>query len=330
MNINFSALGGVTDITVSFENPTNFSGTGLPVNENSGPSGQYSTLLDNGGPNTGVGYPGATGGVWTVIPNSYATTPVYSMTLYGRNYDNAGSYQHSIIKRNTFCPGTWSVDGTYNTNSVAGNVVTAYRTGMTGFSQFAIAKTLVPLPVELALFDAACSNQNTVLSWVTASEQNNSYFSIERSCDENIFQYQTIATIPGAGNSNTMREYSFTDSDATAGDCYYRLSQTDFDGTTTVFAPIMINCKENAAFNFIGVLPNPAYDKVNILFTSISPDPILLNITDMMGNRLASKEFKPVVGLNKIEFDMSEFNAGVYFMNLTNGTKSYMKKVVKK
>lgn len=328
MNINFISLGGLTDLTVSFENPANSTGTGLPVNETSA-TGQYTDLLNNGGSNTGIGYPGAIGGVWTVIPNSYTATPTYNMSLYGRNYDNAGSYEHSILKRNTFCPGTWSVDGSYNSSSVSGNVVMAHRTGLTGFSQFAIAKTIVPLPVELVLFDAACKDEQTTLSWVTASEINNDYFTLERSCNENISLYETIAIIDGSGNSTTMREYSYVDKEETAGECYYRLSQTDFNGTTTVFTPIAINCNENASFNFVGALPNPAQNEINVLFTSVSTDVVTLHMTDMFGKQLLEKEITPEIGLNKNVISLSNITTGIYFMKLTNGKKVFVKKIVK-
>lgn len=329
MNINFISLGGLTDLTVSFENPINATGTGLPVNETSA-IGQYTDLLNNGGNNTGVGYPGGIGGVWTVIPNSYTTTPNYDITLYGRNYDNSGSYEHSVLKRNTFCPGVWTVDGSYHSSSVAGNVVTAHRTGLTGFSQFAIAKTILPLPVQLVLFDAACMGQQTILSWVTASETNNDYFTLEKSCNENISSYETIAIVDGAGNSATIRKYSYTDSQENAGECYYRLSQTDFDGTTTVFAPVAINCNENSSFNFVGILPNPAQDEVAVLFTSDNIDAVTLHITDIFGKQLLEKEIIPETGLNKTVISLSDIATGIYFMKLTNRKKVFVKKVVKK
>jgi hypothetical protein len=225
---------------------------------------------------------------------------------------------------------SWTLDGTVATSGLASNIITASRNGMSGFSQFAIAKHTTPLPVELALFDAACNGQNTILSWVTATEQNNDYFTLERSCDENFLNYQTIATIPGSGNSSTIKEYSYTDYDATAGDCYYRLSQTDLNGTKTEFAPISINCKENAAFNFVGVLPNPVLDEVNILFTSINSESVTITITDMVGQPLLTRTIIPEVGLNKIKMSTSDFSSGVYFINITNGTKSFLKKIVKK
>ncbi len=331
MTINFSALNGITDITSSFENPlvANATGTGLPVFEGT-TGGSYGTLLDNGGLNTGIGYPGGIGGLWTVIPNSYTATPVYDMTLKGTNYANSGANEHTILKRNTFCPGIWALSGTYASSSVAGNVVTVTRTGMTGFSQEVIASTPVPLPIELVLFDAACQGDNTILSWVTASETNNDYFTLERSCNENFFQYEKVATISGAGNSSTTNYYNYTDSNETPGECYYRLTQTDYDGTATDFPPLAIDCNENSSFNFVGVLPNPAQHEVNVLFTAIRTDVVTIELSDVAGKLLLAKEVLPKLGLNKEKISISEFTGGVYFMRINNGSKSFVKKVIKR
>lgn len=331
MKIDFTSIsGGLTDLSVFFENPPNYTGTGLPVSEVSPASGQYTDLLDNGGSNTGVGYPGGYGGLWTILPNTGTAT--YDLTLYGRNYSpgSVGSYEHSIISRDEFCPASWAMKGAYMSSSVSGGVVTAFRSGMVGFSQKGIAKVMAPLPVELLSFDAACEKNKTLLSWSTASETNNDHFTIERSCDQNLLYYQNLITIPGAGNSNSIKQYSFYDNDETSGECYYRLSQTDLDGNITVFAPISINCKDNASFNFIGILPNPAENIMSILFHSDQEENVTILITDVLGKQILSKKVMPEIGLNKIELDVTAYQSGIYFIDINNGKRSYIKKAIRK
>jgi len=41
----------------------------------------------------------------------------------------------------------------------------------------------VPLPIELLSFTAECKEQNIVLKWITLTEKNNIYFTIEKSFD---------------------------------------------------------------------------------------------------------------------------------------------------
>ncbi|MBK7856554.1 MAG: SBBP repeat-containing protein [Bacteroidetes bacterium] len=57
-----------------------------------------------------------------------------------------------------------------------------------------------PLPIELLSFDAA-PNKNTIdITWATATETNNDFFTIEKSKDGN--KFEDVAKVDGAGNSN--------------------------------------------------------------------------------------------------------------------------------
>jgi hypothetical protein len=84
------------------------------------------------------------------------------------------------------------------------------------------------LPIELVELNAQKGENYTQLTWITASEINNNYFSIERSLDGDT--WEEIGTVKGAGNSNVYLTYGFTDSSPVLGDNYYRLRQFDFDG----------------------------------------------------------------------------------------------------
>ena len=66
--------------------------------------------------------------------------------------------------------------------------------------------------------------------WIL-SELNNAYFNIERSVDGQ--NWETIMKVNGAGNSSSTINYIEWDMNPILGLSYYRLSQTDFDGTTS-------------------------------------------------------------------------------------------------
>lgn len=88
------------------------------------------------------------------------------------------------------------------------------------------------LPIELIEFNAVRSRQFVELTWETASEKNNNYFTIERSIDGASFA--PIGTLTGAGNSSNKLSYKLIDSTPIEDKVsYYRLKQTDFDGTYT-------------------------------------------------------------------------------------------------
>ena len=66
------------------------------------------------------------------------------------------------------------------------------------------------------------------LTWETASEQNNDFFTIEHSPDG--VDFYELAQIPGSGTTSTVNTYSYVDEHPYYGLSYYRLKQTDFDG----------------------------------------------------------------------------------------------------
>lgn len=109
-------------------------------------------------------------------------------------------------------------------------------------------------PVELLDFRAEQAVQGVALSWVTVSEFNNHYFSVERSVDGSL--YEQVSLVPGSGTSQLVHEYSTMDENPWDGVIYYRLSQTDFDGVKTILSTIAYNNQEDFADRMF-VYPNP-------------------------------------------------------------------------
>ena len=87
----------------------------------------------------------------------------------------------------------------------------------------------IPIPVELTSFTATSSGSEVILNWSTATETNNSGFSIERKSET--FDYVEIAFVPGFGTTTKPKSYSYTDSEVLAGKYTYHLKQIDFDGS---------------------------------------------------------------------------------------------------
>ncbi len=88
------------------------------------------------------------------------------------------------------------------------------------------------LPVELVSFEAEVQPRSNVkLSWITASETDNDHFTIERSTDANL--WLDLQRLSGAGTSHTSLHYSAIDQSPLQGQSYYRLRQTDYDGSTS-------------------------------------------------------------------------------------------------
>lgn len=105
-----------------------------------------------------------------------------------------------------------------------------------------------PLPITLNNFSAELIEKTSYpeveLSWSTSSENDNSHFTIWRS--EDGMDWSSISKIPGAINSTEQINYNFVDNSIpkaliNKGTAYYKLSQTDYDGTSEYFNIIPIH-----------------------------------------------------------------------------------------
>ena len=87
-----------------------------------------------------------------------------------------------------------------------------------------------PLPVELSLFTATLVKNEINLFWKTETEVDNYGFNVERRINDG--EWSNIGFIEGHGNSNSPKEYSYSDKDLFAGGSkfQYRLKQVDTDG----------------------------------------------------------------------------------------------------
>ena len=182
------------------------------------------------------------------------------------------------------------------------------------------------LPVELISFYNICNSDEIILKWTTASETNNKYFTLERSFD--LKNWESIAIIAGAGNSNSMRHYSYTDK-ASGVDVYYRLTQTDFDGRSETFMPIAANC-QNEVTSII-CYPNPFNDQLNIVANNIYSDEIEITVRSITGQIVTKQRIsKDEISQNNFTLDLGSLSQGAYSIEFKAGNFIEIQKILKK
>jgi hypothetical protein len=204
--------------------------------------------------------------------------------------------------------------------STAGAVGFYTATTFIGYSLCGSGNT--PLPIELTSFTGHCDQQNTILKWSTASERNNSFFTVERSVDA--IHWDIIGTVDGAVNSFAPKSYSFTDFTLENNNYYYKLKQTDFDGKYEYSHLVFVqNCENNASENFI-FYPNPNNGKFELKFNENSMDP------NIYSTQIYSSVGQKVYEANgtQTKFDLSNKQAGVYFAHVLLGSKTVIIKIV--
>ncbi len=176
-------------------------------------------------------------------------------------------------------------------NASAGTVTTSGA--VSSFGPFTLGSTTSnnPLPIELTSFTAKKVENVVVLEWVTASEINNDYFTIERS--DNCLDFESLITVQGAGNSTATLNYAAIDYDPLRGVSYYRLKQTDFDGNEKSFQIIAIN---NVIENDgqLTLFPNPSLPDFFNLVLPVNKEFFELYVIDDLGNLIFSEDIVPL------------------------------------
>ncbi len=112
--------------------------------------------------------------------------------------------------------------------------------------------SILALPVEFIGFTGERKSEGNLLTWSTASENRNAYFSLETSTNGQ--DWKKFKDIPSGGNSVKQQDYSFLDEVNVDESTYYKLSQTDLDGTRNELAIVYIK----QATEGIVVFPNPS------------------------------------------------------------------------
>lgn len=175
------------------------------------------------------------------------------------------------------------------------------------------------LPVELSEFNAVAENNERVdVSWTTASEDNNDFFTVERSKDGETFE--EVGTVDGAGTTQTTQKYVFIDRAPFSGVSYYRLKQTDFDGMFS-YSKVETVMMETA-FNEVSIYPNPVKGNSKVTFDLGTTGRVNVNVSDLSGKSLITSEHEANLGSNTIDVNTGQLTAGMYLLTLNNGTES--------
>ena len=124
------------------------------------------------------------------------------------------------------------------------------------------------LPITLVSFDVTHEFGVNIIEWVTATETNNWYFTLENSNDG--INWEFLAQIEGAGNSSSPKTYTFRHEDFDTGLInYYRLKQMDYDGANKTFKPVAIDNEKNKSIvkkvNLMGQEVNDLNNKNGII-----------------------------------------------------------------
>lgn len=181
-------------------------------------------------------------------------------------------------------------------------------------------------PALLMGFSGAVGDNGGILSWTMENETNSKWFVIERSGNGN--RFDSIGVVIGLNNSH-QTDYTYTDSRMLPGNNYYRLRVVDRDNVSK-YSKVVTLTNDNIT-NQMQVFPNPAGAVVNYTFTSAVSGQVTVEVFNMAGVILMSRQQQLFAGVNQQSLSISTLKSGNYFLKVISkeGNNQYVQPFIK-
>jgi hypothetical protein len=169
------------------------------------------------------------------------------------------------------------------------------------------------LPIDLIEFDARPWLDHVEVIWKTATEKGSDHFEVQRSADGR--HYEAIGRLPAAGNSVDTRSYHLVDDAPLEGLSWYRLKQVDVDGTAQFFDPrtVLLGARRGS----LTVFPNPADDRLNVVYTARDEAAVTWRLRDASGRLVREGVHGALEGSNRLSIDVRTLDPGGYLLELS-------------
>ena len=220
-------------------------------------------------------------------------------------------------------------------NLVAGQTYYFRVYGYEGYvdgGTFSIQLNGTALPIQLSNFIGKKIGDKNVLNWTTQAEQNSKGFAMERSADGiNFSPISFVNSKSNGGFSTATLQYQFNDVNPFGGNNYYRLKQTDRDGSFSYSKVVLLKGNKPSILQLSSVYPNPVRAMLNVVISSPSVENIKLVITDLSGRQIMQQSFKMIGGDNNIQLPVNSLSRGSYLVKAIclNGCETTVQKFVK-
>ncbi len=181
------------------------------------------------------------------------------------------------------------------------------------------------LPIGLKCFNLEHPQNisNVILfKWATETETNNDFFTIQSSYDGVNFCDEEV--IPGAGNSSQTKEYERTITFSEDTPIYFRLKQTDYDGTVS-YSHVIVD-KESFETNFFSA-KSIGKERIDVNLNLQSPSPVVVKILTPQGSVLKTLKYS-LLDSGAHSILLEGINPGVYFVQLKLANQMFTQKVV--
>ncbi|MEM8890457.1 MAG: S8/S53 family peptidase [Bacteroidota bacterium] len=173
----------------------------------------------------------------------------------------------------------------------------------------AVSLAMGGFPVEWLDFKAELINDVVRLEWITANEQNNARFDIQRSVGG---EFVDLGSLPGAGTTTELNTYDYTDSDPVLGSNYYRIKQVDQNGSFSYSAVIELSRDKVNSLSMTNIYPNPSIDQIQLDYALPRGISANYQIVDIQGRVLVQRKLDAGEGIRSIELSVADLSPGMY------------------
>ena len=217
-------------------------------------------------------------------------------------------------------PNNSTIGSAASVTTGVGNVV---ANNLNTFCPWILSLVLAPLPVELIDFKATCVNNEIVVEWCTASEKNNSYFTVEQSVDGTNFV--SVGQVFGNGTTSNKHCYKFITS-SVSDVTYFRLTTTDDHGMKSISNVISIASCDNLSGDIL--IANDGTNEVGVILNSKMDQTLELQIHNSLGQLIETKNILAIKGYNNIRVDLSNVSNAIYYVSVYNANEKLISKKI--
>ncbi|MGB3076834.1 MAG: T9SS type A sorting domain-containing protein, partial [Chitinophagales bacterium] len=183
------------------------------------------------------------------------------------------------------------------------------------------------LPIGLTSFSAAQKSHSVILSWTTASELNNKFFTVEKSLDA--IHFETLTVIEGNGTSTSSLSYEAEDLHPFTGLNYYRLKQTDYDGTSSYSGVVSCRTSGLGMMNVLAVNPNPVQTTLDITTDLSDGEDLAFRLFTTNGQPVFEQSIFVNQDIQHILLNVSDLQPGIYLLHVNCEYGNFSQKVIK-
>ncbi len=249
--------------------------------------------------------------MWQIDADPTLASFPYDATFTNTQQANVTDYVNTTMLKRPNSSSPWVIEGVHVITTGSNNAPIMKRTGLTGFSQFALGGGTGALPIKIEYLKGTRQSTGNNVEWkVNCIRTPRATMILERSVDGQIFA--SIHSIT-ADAIRCQQSFNHVDASPIAGLNYYRLKMIDADGAVT-YSTIVALLNKVSGIEMVNLLPTLVKDNAILNIASAEVSKMQIVVSDANGKQLMSRNVNLIAGSNQVDFNLSNLPSGTYQM----------------